>query len=340
LSRLPIFDHLTSLADPTRIRILAVLERGELTVSELCAVLQLPQSTVSRHLKVLSDSSWLGQRSEATRNFYRLEADDLGPAARRLWMLVREGTQELPAADQDRARLEAVITERRSRSAEFFSASAQEWSQLRRELFGERFDLHALLGLVDPDWVVGDLGCGTGELSAALAPFVRRVIAVDSSLAMLDAARQRLAETSNVEVRGGELEQLPIEDGALDAATLFLVLHHLADPARAVREAARALRPGGVLLLVDTRPHDREDLRRTMGHVWLGFPEDTVSRHFQGAGLEAPEIRSLPVDPQAKGPALFVARGRRVASTDVRRQADQADAYAQLSHTYQQGGNR
>jgi ArsR family transcriptional regulator len=306
-----IFEHLSSVSDPTRTRVLVVLERQELTVSELCRVLQLPQSTVSRHLKVLVEADWLGQRSEGTSNYYRLEPAHLAPTERRLFLLVRDAVRDLATTDQDASRLRAVLDERRARSAEFFSDSAAEWCRLRRELFGGRFDLVALLGLLDPAWRVGDLGCGTGELAALVAPFVRQIIAVDSSSAMLDAARERLGDVGNVELRAGEIEALPLADGALDVALLFLVLHHVADPARALREAARVLAPGGVLLIVDTRPHQLEELRRSMGHVWLGFPADALCRHLAGAGLEATTYRQLPVDPQAKGPALFVASARR-----------------------------
>ena len=130
----------------------------------------------------------------------------------------------------------------------------------------------AALGFLDEDWTAGDLGCGTGQLAAALAPFVRQVIAVDQSKAMLAAARRRLGGLDNVELRQGDLEALPIEDGELDAAALYLVLHYAVEPARVLAEARRALRSGGRLLVVDMIPHDREEYRQQMGHLWTGFP--------------------------------------------------------------------
>src|SRR6185295_18000203 len=135
-----------------------------------------------------------------------------------------------PAAGQEQRRLQAALAARRTKSQEFFSSSAGQWDRLRDELFGDRFHLSALAAFAQGAWAVGDLGCGTGQLSAALAPFVARVVAVDGSAAMLQAARRRLHELDNVDVRRGELESLPIEDARLDAATLMLVLHHVPEP--------------------------------------------------------------------------------------------------------------
>jgi ArsR family transcriptional regulator len=297
-----IFERMSALADSTRSRLLLVLERHELTVGELCAVLQLPQSTVSRHLKTLQDEGW------ATSRRYRMSADRLEPAARRLWTLVREQVSTLAAAEQDAQRLTSVLAQRSTRSQEFFSTAAGQWDRLREELFGRRADLLGLLGLMDPTWSVGDLGCGTGQISESLAPFVRRVVAVDSSPAMLGTARGRLGAVANVEVRAGELESLPVDEGELDAALLFLVLHYVAEPAAALAEARRVLRPGGVLLVVDMAPHDREEYRQAMGHVWLGFGPEQLDAWMRSAGLGSVRYVPLPADPAAKGPTLFAAR--------------------------------
>ena len=186
----PMFGWMTSLADATRARLLRLVERHELAVAELCDVLQLPQSTVSRHLKVLVDDGWLAVRSEGTSRFYRLAATQLDPAARRLWALLREQTAQGGVAEQDERRLATVLSGRRTRSQAFFGSAAGQWDKLRREMYGERFDLVGLAGLLDAEWVVGDLGCGTGQISETLAPFVRQVIAVETSRAMLAAAKR------------------------------------------------------------------------------------------------------------------------------------------------------
>jgi ubiquinone/menaquinone biosynthesis C-methylase UbiE/DNA-binding transcriptional ArsR family regulator len=312
----PILDHLTALADTTRNRILLLLERHELTVSELCAVLQLPQSTVSRHLKALSDSGWVSVRAEGTSHLYTMpratagrSTDGLDASAASLWALVREQVNATPAASQDRGRLQAVLARRRTRSQEFFSSAAGQWDRLRDELFGDRFHLAAFAALAQPEWVVGDLGCGTGQVSAALAPFVARVIAVDASAEMLRSARERTASSDNVDLRRGDLEALPLDDGRLDAALLNLVLHHAPDPSKTLAEVSRVLRPAGRVLLVDMRAHDREGYRQQMGHVWLGFTDDHIRALLTDAGFTSIRIVSIEPEASAKGPGLFIATG-------------------------------
>jgi ubiquinone/menaquinone biosynthesis C-methylase UbiE/DNA-binding transcriptional ArsR family regulator len=307
-----IFDDLTALADATRSRMLLVLERHELTVSELCAVLQLPQSTVSRHLKTLSDTQWVSSRRDGTSRYYTLALDDRGPATRRLWSLLREQVSQTPGADQDARRLRGVLSRRQTKSQEFFASAAGQWDKLRQDLFGRASYMQALPGLLDSEWVLGDLGCGTGQVAAALAPFVQSVIAVDRSADMLQAARRRVRDLPNVDVRRGELEALPIQDAELDAATLLLVLHHLPDPDQALAEAARVLRPGGKLLISDMLPHDREIYRQQMGHVWLGFEQEALQRRLENAGFDKVRIAPMPADTDAKGPALFVASATRL----------------------------
>jgi ArsR family transcriptional regulator len=313
----PIFDRLSALADPTRSRLLLLLDRHELTVGELCAALQLPQSTVSRHLKTLADEGWVSVRAEGTSRRYVMPRSALDQSARGLWQLVRDQVSATPSARQDLARAERVLQERRTASQAFFSTTAGQWDRVRAELYGARTDLAPLAALLEPSLVVGDLGCGTGQTTAALAPFVARVFAVDESEAMLTAARERVGDHDNVEVRAGRLEALPLDDDALDVAVLSLVLHFVVDPASVLREAARVLRPGGVLLVVDMEPHEREEYRATMGHLWLGFSAEQLGGWLNGAGFAAPCIVPLAPDPQAKGPALFTARAIR--TSEVRR---------------------
>lgn len=304
-----ILDDLAALGDLVRTRMLVVLERHELTVGELCTVLQLPQSTVSRHLKVLGDAGWVASRKDGTSRFYTLALREHPNGARKLWNVVREHVATLPAALQDSRRLAALLARRRTASQEFFATAAGQWDKLRDELFGHEFYAGALLSLLDPCWVVGDLGCGTGQMASTIAPNVARVIAVDGSNEMLAAARKRLRGTANVELRRADLESLPLEDGALDVALMVLVLHHLADPAAAIREAARALKPHGRLLIVDMLPHDREEYKQQMGHVWLGFADEQMRAWMHEAALQDVRIRALAPAANAKGPALFVATG-------------------------------
>jgi len=302
-----VVNRLNALADATRGRLLLVLERHELTVSEVCEALQLPQSTVSRHLRILADGGWVASRADGASRLYRLATTELEAGAKRLWQVVREQLAQQPSALRDAERLRDVLAERRTRSEEFFASAAAQWDKLRAELFGGRTELLPLLGLLDASWTVGDLGCGTGHLSLAVAPMVERVIAVDASAAMIRAGRARLAGYDSVEVRKGELEALPIEDGALDLAFLVLVLPYVAEPVRVIAEAARALRPGGRLLIVDLMPHDRDEYRQTMGHQWQGFTGPQMDGWLSEAGLVGGRYRPAAPDPAATGPMLFVA---------------------------------
>ena len=305
-----IHDHLASLADTTRSRILLLLDRQELTVSELCSIIQLPQSTVSRHLKALADGGWITARGEGTSNLYAMTRD-LDAAARRLWLLVREHVGPSAAAMQDERRLRSTLAQRRTKSQEFFSSSAGQWDRLRDELFGDRFHLAAMAAFAHREWTIGDLGCGTGQVSAALAPFVAHVIAVDASSEMLQAAKKRLQPFDNVDLRRGELEALPIDDTRLDAATLMLVLHHVPEPERALTDAARVLEPGGRLVIVDMLPHDRDSYKQQMGHVWLGFSEQHIRQMMDASGFGDMTVVPLAPDAKAKGLGLFVATARR-----------------------------
>ena len=302
-----VHDQLATLADPTRGRILIALEQHELTVGELCAVLDLPQSTVSRHLKVLADEQWLATRQEGTSRFYSRNSD-LDPAADRLWSVVAEALRASANYNRDRKRLTDVMAQRRSKSRAFFAGAAGSWDELRADLFGSAVGGGALLGLLDPDWVVGDLGCGSGHLAGLLAPFVRQVIGVDASESMLEQARVRLADVAGADLRVGELESLPIGSEELDAAVLSLVLHHAPEPRRVLGEALRVLKPGGRLLVVDLLPHDRVEYRERMGHVWLGFSEEQIKGWLEAEGYSRVKV-VLSADPRAKAPGLFVATG-------------------------------
>ena len=205
---------------------------------------------------------------------------------------MRDQVGPTPAAVHDQRRVQTVLAERRTKSQEFFSSAAGQWDRMRDDLFGERAHLAALAAFADADWTVGDLGCGTGQMTASLAPFVGRVIAVDASAAMLQAAKKRLQGFDNVELRRGDLEAVPIDDGRLDAATLALVLHHLPEPDRALSDVARVLKPHGRLLIIDMLPHDRESYRQQMGHVWLGFSEEHLRRILDETGFGGVRHRS------------------------------------------------
>ncbi len=289
---------------------IVLLEEGELTVSELMSIVQLPQSTVSRHLKVLADDGWVSSRTSGTSRFYRV-AHDLDPDARELWHLVRSDVVASGLTAEDRERARAVRAARRKRSKAFFASTATQWDSVRTELFGPGSETLPLMGLLDPSWTVGDLGAGTGVFSELIAPFVNHVIAVDGSPEMLEAAGQRLSHVHNVGLRMGELERLPIEDACLDLAAMLLVLHYVVEPGAVLAEAARALEPGGRVVVVDMRAHGRESYQEEMGHLWQGFGEEELERWMCQAGLENYRYVPLRPKPEATGPLLFMATARR-----------------------------
>jgi ubiquinone/menaquinone biosynthesis C-methylase UbiE len=305
----PLLSRLESLADPIRLRLLMLLEQNELSVSDLAGILQTPQSSVSRHLKPLAEQGWIVSRSERTANLYRMANGELPEAARQLWELSRQEITGWAQLAHDRLRLDQRLAERQPDARALFAGMAGEWERLRSELYGDRFTEAALTALLPPCWVVADLACGAGSVTVRLAPFVARVLAVDRTPEMLDAARTRARDFSNVEFHEADLGDLPIAGGTCDAALILLALTHLENPAAALAEMARILRPGGRAVVVDLLHHDRDDFRRQMGQLRNGFRAAELAQLLTAAGLTAVTCSPLSPEPDAKGPALLLATG-------------------------------
>ena len=200
-----------------------------------------------------------------------------------------------------------MVAARSGDSEELFRRLGSRWDAVRQELFGDSFTLPALLALLPPGLVVADLGCGTGGTLPLLSPVAARVVGIDREQAMLDAAAERAAGFSNIELRRGQLHALPLVDGSVDLALCQLVLHHVAELSPVFAEVRRVLRAGGRWVLLDMVEHDREEYRTTMGHRHLGFSREGLERLAAGVGLGMVSYRVLPVDPAALGPGLFVA---------------------------------
>jgi ArsR family transcriptional regulator len=303
-----------SLADATRLRLLAMLAEHELGVAELCQVMQMPQSTVSRHLKVLANEGWTVSRRNGTANLYRMVVDELPEPGRSLWQVAGDQIASQPTFEQDRLRLKRVLDKREHDAESFFSGAAGEWAQLRADLYGATFTDAAMRALLPADWVVADLGCGTGDVALQLAQHVKQVIAVDNTPAMLKTARARAAKFGNVDIRKGDMLALPIEDDTCDAALMLLVLTYIDDAPAAVAELARILKPGGRAVVMDLLRHDRDDFRRQMGQVCLGFQRQQFKRMLSDAGLVSVKVEALPPEPHARGPALVMAVGMKKAT--------------------------
>ena len=275
------------MADSVRMRMLCLLEGEELQVGEVARVLQLPQSTVSRHVKRLVDAGLISRRVQGAGSWLHAEPN-------RVWKAARVGL----AYPEDEHRLKAVLALRQMDSAEFFGRHAAEWDEMRSQLFGRDYVLPTLAALLPEGLRVADLGCGTGDL---LQWMPEGAIGIDREQAMLDAARERCP---SADLRLGVLEDLPLEDDSLDVALCVLVLHHVSALESVLTEVRRVLKPGGHFVVIDMVRHDRTAYRQTMGHKHLGFaPEDF-------AALTLARWTELPAEPDAQGPGLFLARLR------------------------------
>lgn len=325
------FSWMAALGDPTRARMLHLLEQHELSVNELAHVLQLPQSTTSRHLRVLTDDGWVGSRRDGTSRLYRLTEDPSNPERRLLWTVTRDALRAEKLFAQDCVRLERLLLERRSHSEEFFAKTAAYWDGLRDELFGTTFQLSMLASLLSPSHTVGDLGCGTGRLTQIIAPHCRRVFAVDSSEAMVELARQRLQPSTNVEVIHAPLQNLPLKPRCCDVVLLSLVLHYIMDPPSVLRGIARVTAPRGKLVIADVQPHNRHEYRSEMGHVWFGFGESQLADWLHQAGFNDMRYVALPAEAAAKGPPMFICVSERSNSTDRSRRAGAASRHAETA---------
>ncbi|MBW2316583.1 MAG: metalloregulator ArsR/SmtB family transcription factor [Deltaproteobacteria bacterium] len=301
-----------TLSDPTRIRILALLEREELAVQDLMAILGMAQSRVSRHLGILREAGLLADRRDGTFVFYRMNPD-LPDGWRSAWSLVAKARAEDPTAARDSAALSVHHDSRQARTRAFFDAVGPEWDALRKVFNDDSLRARAVARLMPAGLTVADIGTGTGILARELHALGCRVVAVDHSPRMLEAARANLDEAgaSDVELREGSAEALPLTDGEVDAAFAHMVLHYLANPAEAITEMVRVLAPGGVVVLVDFERHDREWMREELGVVWLGFPLEDVRGWLAEAGLE--DVR-IELDADSAGrelPKTFIASGRK-----------------------------
>lgn len=283
-----------ALSDQTRLRIFNILANHELNVNEIVQVLQMGQSRISRHLKILSDCGLVRSRRDGSFVYYQSEQDE----TRQLLMkFIKNALPETEELGMDFARSATIVGERKQKTRSFFNKVAENWDALKRDIFGD-FDLNR--ALVEKGVRAGtavDLGCGTGELMEIVSGISDQVIGVDSSTKMLDQARSRLKDlNARLDFRLGEIEHIPLKDSEADLAFINMVLNHIAVPANVIRETRRILKPGGLFILADLSKHNFENVKSRFGSHWMGFEKNEIEKWLTEAGFTLKDVSVYPVE--------------------------------------------
>ncbi len=283
-----------ALSDQTRLRIFNILANHELNVNEIVQVLQMGQSRISRHLKILSDCGLVRSRRDGSFVYYQSEQDETRQI---LMKFIRNALPETEELEMDFARSATIVGERKQKTRSFFNKMAENWDALKRDIFGD-FDLNrTLLEKSVPAGTAVDLGCGTGELMELLSGISDQVIGVDSSTKMLDQARTRLKDlNARLDFRLGEIEHIPLKDSEADLAFINMVLNHIAVPANVIRETRRILKPGGLFILADLSKHNFENIKSRFGSHWMGFEKEEIEKWLTEAGFTLKEVTDYPVE--------------------------------------------
>jgi ArsR family transcriptional regulator len=292
---LPLADRFQALADPTRLRILALLRIMELSVGELAQVLGQSQPRVSRHLKILADAGVLERRKEGSWVFLTLtDADRMQPMFELIDGWADSATQALFASDA--ARTESIRAERAEAANRYFAGHAEVWDQIR-SLHVAESEVERAIGRVLGKRPLGrllDIGTGTGRMIELFGPRATQATGIDRSSEMLRLARVKLeAAGIHSSLRQGDMYALPLADQSADSVIIHQVLHYAHSPAAAISEAARVLAPGGSLLVVDFAAHERDELRATDAHIRLGFEDEVMVGWFDAAGLVMDHVEHL-----------------------------------------------
>jgi ubiquinone/menaquinone biosynthesis C-methylase UbiE len=306
---------LKAAGEATRLRLLALMAEAELTVSDLTEILRQSQPRLSRHLRLLTEAGLIERFREGSWAFFRL--GERGSAADIARAMIARLDPNDPIIARDHERLAAVRSVRAAAAQNYFRRHAAEWDRIRRlHVADAAVEAAIRAALADkPIRSLLDLGTGTGRMLELFGNDIERGLGLDLSLDMLALARARLdrAGLQHCSVRHGDIYDLALPRDSFDAVIIHQVLHFLDDSARAIREAARVLRPGGWLLVVDFAPHDLEFLREQHAHRRLGFAKETVTQWLEAAGLEMMRQQSLPPGPEGKiAVSLWLARDPRI----------------------------
>jgi ArsR family transcriptional regulator len=289
---------LRALSDPTRLRIVALLERDELSVNELQEITRLGQSRISTHLGLLQDAGLVQSRREGKRTFYKLNSQANG-AVGEFIQLANRGAKELPEHSGDQINLKRVLARRKEQAQVYFNQIAGRFDRIYGpgrswQAFG-----HLLLRILPP-LVVADLGAGEGLLSELLARRCKRVIAVDNSekIVAFGAAKAKKNGLKNLEFRQGDLQNPPVDADSVDLVILSQALHHAANPGDALRSAHKILKPGGQIMILDLLKHNFEKAHELYGDRWPGFAESDLHRWMEQAGFKKIEISIVAAEEQ------------------------------------------
>jgi ubiquinone/menaquinone biosynthesis C-methylase UbiE len=301
--------------ESTRLRILVLLAEAELTVSDLTEILRQSQPRLSRHLRLLAEARLVERFREGSWAFFRLA--DRGSGTDIARMLIARLDPDDPIITRDRERLASVRAARATAAQNYFSRHAAEWDRIRKLHIADTAVEEAIRAALSdkPIRSLLDLGTGTGRMLELFAPNIERGLGLDLSLDMLALARARLdrAGFKHCSVRHGDIYDLALPRDSFDAVIIHQVLHFLDDSARAIREAARVLRPGGRLIVVDFAPHDLEFLREEHAHLRLGFANETMTQWLEAAGLDVLRQETFPPGPEGKiAVSLWLARDPRI----------------------------
>jgi ubiquinone/menaquinone biosynthesis C-methylase UbiE/DNA-binding transcriptional ArsR family regulator len=302
---------LRALSDPTRLRLVALLERAELSVHELQEITRMGQSRISTHLGLLQESGLLASRREGKRTFYRIVANG-APAVGELIQLAVRGAKELPEHSGDELNLKRIVLRRADHAQVYFNEVAGRFDRSYGpgrswQAFGQ------LLLRVLPPLVIADLGAGEGLLSELLARRARKVIAVDNSEKMVayGAEKAKKNKLKNLEFRLGDLENPPLEPGSVDLVVLSQALHHAASPQESIASSHRILRPGGQIMILDLLRHAFEQAHELYGDRWLGFAETDLHGWLEEAGFKKIEVTVVAREEEAPHFQTVLAAGEK-----------------------------
>ena len=271
-----------ALSDDTRLRIFNLLMKHELNVNEIVSSMNMGQSRISRHLKILSDSGLVKSRRDGLCVFYSAAADGRVKGFINLTAGLIAGDPEMK---KELERLELILKERAKEKIRYFDRIAPDWDMIKGDIIGNADIAGAIVSNSKRAEVAVDLGCGTGGLMLEIRKRAKRVIGVDRSQKMLDEARRRLPQGDSFELRLGELDHLPMRDGEADLAVINMVLHYLPSPRDCIKEAARILKKRGHLVIADLDTHENEEMRLKYGHRWLGFGAEEMKRWLVSSGF-------------------------------------------------------